>query len=341
MRIFRRTFRHPLLVILFSFSLASILHGESLETQSNPVDDGAITVAAEDPDRSDWDDIPGFEPDDDFSDFYPVDIDRVQMAHDSTHLYVRMEALEWDVDEIWRVGTYIDTDHDIATGYTGNFLPLGADHFLEDALAFKFAAATQEEWAWEQTGETVRDQTNMLDVELAISRLDIGNPPSFDFILFANNFCCDFQMPDDIYPSEPGSVFTYELGEVVVEPVVGDCNGDGSLDADDLTCVSDIAERDAVLESLGSLPGDLDGNGSVEFADFLVLSGNFGSDLTAYTEGNIDLMDGIAFADFLILSSNFGQTAGVAAVPEPTASLPLLFAACLAMLATRGKLSGR
>lgn len=325
----------PILVLLTAFSPASLLLGESLETHSNEVADGTIFVAADDPDRSDWDHVLGFEPDDDFSDFYPVDIDQVQMAHDSTHLYIRIQALEWDVEEIWRIGTYIDTDQDITTGYTGDFLPVGADHFLEDALAFEFSAETQTDWEWTQTGETVRHQTaDMLDVEIAVSRLDIGNPTEFDFILFANNFCCDFQMPDDIYPSEPGGVFTYEFGEAVVEPVAGDCNGDGSIDAADLACVSSVSDRDVILEGLGTLPGDLDGNGSVEFSDFLVLSANFASDLTSYADGNIDLTDGIAFADFLILSANFGQSFGAVPVPEP-ASWQFVFVSGLAFLPAR------
>jgi|GEM_PF-3895269 len=324
------------LACLFFCLPTQYLLGESLETLSNQVDDGAIIVAADDPDRSDWEEIPGFEFDDDFTEFYPVDIDRVQMAHDSTHLYMRIEALEWDTEETWRIGTYIDTDADLTTGYTGDFLPVGADHFLEDSLAFKFNAATQADWGWEETGATERDQTDMLDVEIAVSRLDIGNPTAIDFILFANNTCCDFGMPDDIYPNEPGGFFTYEFGEAVVAPVAGDCNGDGTIDAGDLACVSNQTDRDAVLASLGTLPGDLNGDGTVAFADFLVLSNNFGTDLSGYTDGNIDLTAGIEFADFLILSANFGQAARVAPVPEP-ASWPLLFTAAISSFAVRRK----
>lgn len=116
--------------------------------------------------------------------------------------------------------------------------------------------------------------------------------------------------------------------------VVADCSGDGLVDALDLACVhttSDpIGNRDAVLGTINSLPGDLDGDGAVAFADFLILSGNFGQsneEAPAYTSGNIDLVDGIQFADFLILSGNFGQTAEAAAtVPEPSASLYAMIA---------------
>ena len=63
--------------------------------------------------------------------------------------------------------------------------------------------------------------------------------------------------------------------------------------------------------------GDLDGNGKVEFADFLTLSGNFGNAADS-AGGDIDCDGQVAFADFLILSGNFGQDVGVASVPEPS-----------------------
>jgi len=93
-----------------------------------------------------------------------------------------------------------------------------------------------------------------------------------------------------------------------VEEIAGDCSGDNVLDASDLVCVSDIQERDVVLDSIDSLPGDLDGDGMVAFSDFLILSNNFGTDETSYSEGNIDLQGGVDFADFLALSNNFGQS---------------------------------
>ena len=112
--------------------------------------------------------------------------------------------------------------------------------------------------------------------------------------------------------------------------IEGDCDESGSLDAGDLSCVSTIAERDAVLGALNTLPGDLDGMGGVAFADFLTLSGNFGNAEGSYADGNIDLMGGIEFADFLALSGNFGKSpaAAAAAVPEPDARATALLAVC-------------
>ena len=103
------------------------------------------------------------------------------------------------------------------------------------------------------------------------------------------------------------------LGTETGDP--NDCNGDGRVNIEDTLCAtSDTIE--GILASAQLVQGDADGNGMVEFADFLVLSGNFGNEGN-YKEGNFDLQGGIEFADFLLLSSNFGKSFGGArAVPE-------------------------
>ena len=111
-----------------------------------------------------------------------------------------------------------------------------------------------------------------------------------------------------------------------------DCNRDGVVDIDDMNCACGKGDRGAaILDAIGSLPGDLDGNGSVSFADFLKLSGNYG-EAGGYTDGDLDCDGMIGFGDFLILSGNFGPKstglkdldfsiyetqASAAAVPEP------------------------
>lgn len=100
--------------------------------------------------------------------------------------------------------------------------------------------------------------------------------------------------------------------------VPGDCNGDGMLSADDLNCA--CADLDPVLDSLGLLRGDLDGNSEVGFADFLTLSANFGNkgEGVRYVDGDLDCNGQVEFGDFLTLSGNFGKSAAeTVSVPEP------------------------
>jgi hypothetical protein len=77
--------------------------------------------------------------------------------------------------------------------------------------------------------------------------------------------------------------------------------------------------------------GDLDGSGDVAFADFLILSSNFGSEVASHAEGDIDCSGDVAFDDFLVLSANFGQQVGAEAssVPEPSGMALLSIAGVL------------
>lgn len=132
-------------------------------------------------------------------------------------------------------------------------------------------------------------------------------------------------------------------GKASESPVadVGDCNLDTELNADDLGCVSEIVARDAVLNALNTLPGDLDGDGSVAFLDFLTLAQNFGSDSPVYSDGNIDLVGGVSFLDFLALAQSFGKTPEevAAAAPEPSGFL-LSSLGILALLRLRNSRRG-
>ena len=56
------------------------------------------------------------------------------------------------------------------------------------------------------------------------------------------------------------------------------------------------------------LDGDVDGNGKVEFADFLILSDNFGQEVSERGEGDLTGDNLVNFADFLLLSDNFGAS---------------------------------
>ena len=111
-----------------------------------------------------------------------------------------------------------------------------------------------------------------------------------------------------------------------------DYNGDGQVDRED---VNEFAFDN------GSLPTDLDFNGSVEFADFLVFSNQFGQP-AVYSEGDITCDGRADFADFLLLSTFFGssaspQQAEVHAVPEPSTNWNLAIILGSLIVAVRRK----
>lgn len=71
--------------------------------------------------------------------------------------------------------------------------------------------------------------------------------------------------------------------------------------------------------------GDVDGDGEVNFTDFLRLSANFGANVASHFDGDINCDGTVSFPDFLVLSANFGRSVRAASVPEPNAAfwLPL------------------
>ncbi|EGJ32855.1 protein of unknown function, DUF1349 [Moorena producens 3L] len=58
------------------------------------------------------------------------------------------------------------------------------------------------------------------------------------------------------------------------------------------------------------LPADIDRNGTVDFADFLVLAYNYGNENVTRSEGDLDGDGLVAFSDFIVLRDTFGQSKG-------------------------------
>lgn len=112
---------------------------------------------------------------------------------------------------------------------------------------------------------------------------------------------------------------------------IGEGEGNPGMEFD-LTNICESGDVDAVLADLGLIKGDVDGNGVVEFPDFLTLSGNFNQE-GDYQAGDLDCSGTVDFPDFLALSGNFGQTSGAAAasVPEPASGLLLSVAALIGL----------
>lgn len=83
-----------------------------------------------------------------------------------------------------------------------------------------------------------------------------------------------------------------------VEMAPFDLNDDELLNQDDVEYwIEEIAK---------TRRGDVNFDGTVNFADFLVLSANFGKQETTWAEGDFDGNQRVDFADFLALSAHFG-----------------------------------
>ena len=71
----------------------------------------------------------------------------------------------------------------------------------------------------------------------------------------------------------------------------------------------DLFEEERLEPENTVQPGDTDGDGDVDFRDFLVLSSNFGSAVdSAFADADFNGDGTVSFVDFLVLSQNFGTT---------------------------------
>jgi hypothetical protein len=105
-----------------------------------------------------------------------------------------------------------------------------------------------------------------------------------------------------------------------------DLNGDSEVTSNDL---------DILLDKSGSLIGDTDLNGEVEFTDFIELARAFGDFDTGWARGDFDGDGQTAFQDFLALADAFGESfASNARMPRAAAALPEPSSFCLILPAS-------
>ncbi len=75
---------------------------------------------------------------------------------------------------------------------------------------------------------------------------------------------------------------------------------------DDSSMFAVLATATPGAANIQDIPGDANRDGEVTFADFLILSSNFGKQVDAvWADGDFDGDGMVSFADFLILSANF------------------------------------
>ena len=154
---------------------------------------------------------------------------------------------------------------------------------------------------------------------------DPADPTPFQFLV--NN--------DEWAVAWTGLGVAVEMEEPFVTSARYDLSGamsDGINPCDDLLTTGGVS---IFFEDFCSIPGDVNFDTRVTFADFLVVAENFGMADAEWPDGDFDWDRRVGFSDFLLLSSNYGgqlerePNNGGIAVPEP--SVHLLWLAALAL----------
>ncbi|HZL36648.1 MAG TPA: ELWxxDGT repeat protein [Tepidisphaeraceae bacterium] len=94
--------------------------------------------------------------------------------------------------------------------------------------------------------------------------------------------------------------------------------------ADRITITLSNAAVTLFKRELDVLPGDINDDGKVNFADFVILSNHFGQTYAppAWSEGDMTGDNKVTFADFVVFSNNFGKT-----LPPLPPAAPLVLSA--------------
>lgn len=179
--------------------------------------------------------------------------------------------------------------------------------------------------------EITRETTEITDLSLVGTEFLDPPPENLSAILSALNLeqvtvdqelFEQYRTDFEAFAAMPGNTLS------VIEPFDEDCNQSGGIEWNDLGCVENLLQRDAVLISLAAPLGDIDGDDRVGFDDFVILANHFGLSNQSYLQGNLDLESTVGFDDFLILAENLGargtgsQAFGTtASVPEPNTCL--------------------
>jgi hypothetical protein len=310
---------------------------ESLETQSNPVARGTIQVVNGNASRTDWQAIPSYDEDGEDG-ATPNNYLSVQVANDAEFLYFRF-LMDESEEYGFRHNLYLDADQDRETGFIGTgadgFLSVGADYLVQGGSVFRFSAAAPNEWGWTHLEDIAWDATPSTDIEVAVRRVTLNQPPAFDFFMNAANF--DLGTPEDFYPDNAsipdGDYLSYLIGSVAVVGIdeltaavrAGSTDGRFDLNQDGLVNSLDRIHWVEVLNK--TYFGDANLDGLFNTGDFIVVfqAGEYEDTTVGNSrwasgdwDGDGDFTSGDFVAAFQGAGFEQGPRAAMASVPEPT-----------------------
>lgn len=131
------------------------------------------------------------------------------------------------------------------------------------------------------------------------------------------------------------------FGDFAGTDLTGDGDG-GNLLVDNLL-IEVFADAGSVTANLNplpdnsveGLPGDANGDGSVDLLDLDILGSNFGNSPATLAEGDFNADNVVDLLDLDILGSNFGATTGMTAIPEPASCVIAALAGLFAFAGSR------
>lgn len=128
-----------------------------------------------------------------------LDWKQAWMAHDDNTLYLAYEYHN-PLQMSWGHITYIDTDTNRNTGFTGggDTMPIGVEYMLQEYRLWKYTG-NGTNWSWEFVAETARTW-GLYNAEMHLPRTWIGNPGRVDLYYEANNYAIG-ETSIDLFPN--------------------------------------------------------------------------------------------------------------------------------------------
>ena len=127
------------------------------------------------------------------------------------------------------------------------------------------------------------------------------------------------EQPNEVWINDGSGVFTLGqgLGDAAsMRVALADIDNDGDVDV----FIGNIGQDNEIW--LNRVAGDVDGDGEVQFSDFVILANNFGNTDATREDGDLNGDRVVDFDDFVILAVNFGQSRPFPAAPTLPATLP-------------------
>ena len=231
---------------------------------------------------------------------------------------------EYDVDSILAADMDNDGDQDIVTASFQRQLDGGCAASFPPQCSFG-----RLEFAWYENTEGPGNLSEKVVIATAPSSdgashlngmvaRDIDNDGDLD-LLFFSSLSDGFSAVDElVWHENTDGTGTFADRQVITtntngiqSVVTGDVDQDGDLD---LISASAFDGRISWYQSDAKdsdqrILGDANGDGEVAFADFLLLSANYGKQVDAvWSDGDFNEDGKVDFADFLVLAENFGRT---------------------------------